>query len=405
MSEIFWPEGGGAEYATYLNLKLLRYFNYNITIVSGTKSPRTIQGIRYYYTPLLRNLNRISRWTYIKMLSRQYWFSKQLDQHDTLYIPLAAYPLIPIAKKKGMHVIVHLHNYIPVRYYGVKYFFENDTINRYRELKFSIMHEVYVNRSIKRAILMPPSFTLYTLSKYWIKLADSIICVSKRHAEIIAKRLSNKKINVIYNPLPEWAWYLNRFMKPQEKSRNTLLYTGGISSLKGFEIILCLGLNLFKRYKNIKLIMTKIIKPKNKLFMNLLVKYYKKPFIYLNRINYDQLLMLYKRSIVLLHPSIWEEPLPYSIVESILLGTLVVATLVGGLPEILGKTCNILCVDLKQCKNLDDLISSLIYKISFIMGLSNDEYIDMLSSAKENILKKMSPYEVANKLISVFDYS
>lgn len=403
VSELLWPDGGGAEYATYLLLKLLRQLGFKIIVVTGTSNPKVIPGIRYYYTPLLKNTNRVLRWTYIEMLTKKHWFLKLLDCCDIVYIPLAGYPLIPVAKKKGLNVIVHLHNYMPVSYYGVKYSFENDVINMYEELKYSIIHEVYVIRSIKRAILIPFSYIVYEMSKEWIKRSDCIVCVSKRQAEIVAKRLPNKKIRIIYNPLPEWAWNSKIPIKFEEKLKNALLYTGGTNILKGFEIIIYLGLKLLEMNKNFKLIMTKVDKSKIKASLQrVLTKYREKPFIYLGRINYKELLSLYRNSIALLHPSIWEEPLPYAIVEALLSGTLAIATELGGIPEILGKFTKTLCIDVRKCNLLSDIINNLIEIIDYVLCLTTDEYINIIEYLRELLYRKMKPDSIIQKLNLIF---
>jgi hypothetical protein len=37
VSELFWPEGGGTELATYLTLQILTKHGFSVTVVTGTK--------------------------------------------------------------------------------------------------------------------------------------------------------------------------------------------------------------------------------------------------------------------------------------------------------------------------------------------------------------------------------
>jgi glycosyltransferase involved in cell wall biosynthesis len=113
VSELFWPEGGGAELATYLILDILAKHNFGITVVTGTKNPAKIRGARYCIAPYLRGSNRIVKWVKMEMLGLDKSFKEMLNNHDILYIPLAAYPLIPLVKRNGIKVVVHLHNYAP----------------------------------------------------------------------------------------------------------------------------------------------------------------------------------------------------------------------------------------------------------------------------------------------------
>jgi glycosyltransferase involved in cell wall biosynthesis len=60
--------------------------------------------------------------------------------------------------------------------------------------------------------------------------------------------------------------------------------------------------------------------------------------VVLGRLPYSEYLKLHERAWGLLFPSTWEEPLPYAVVESALLGTVPVASRVGGVPEIVEGT-------------------------------------------------------------------
>ncbi len=53
------------------------------------------------------------------------------------------------------------------------------------------------------------------------------------------------------------------------------------------------------------------------------------------RIPYTEVLNLYRQAWASLFPSIYEEPLPYVLIESILLQTMPIASKVGGVPELL----------------------------------------------------------------------
>ena len=238
VSEIFYPEGGGAEKATYLILRYLAQHNFKITVVTGTKNPIKIPGVKYHITSYLKPSNRPIRWTLTRLLATNSYFIRLLKEHDTLYIPLAAYPLIPAAKQRGLRVIVHLHNYMPVRYTSVKYFFEPDTVSVLDEFKLAIFHEYYAQESLLRTLLMPLSFSAYLLNKRQIAEADRLICVSLRQAEIVVKSNPHliDKVEVVYNPVPPEL--LN--LEPRKELDNipTFLYVGGDSYIKGFHILL-----------------------------------------------------------------------------------------------------------------------------------------------------------------------
>lgn len=334
VSEIFWPEGGGAELATYLVLKLLRDAGFKITVITGTSRPSMIKDVKFYRTSLLGNWSRIKRLFYISLLSKRSWFVRLLQHHDMLYIPLQAYPLIPLAKKYGLRVIVHMHNYVPIRYHGVKYFFEPDKVSTLEELRLSVFHEIYANNNTVRTLAIPVSYTMYKASRIWLKHADTIICVSKRQAELVKKQLPSiaKKIEVVYNPLP----VLPNIKKEIKNNKRLILYVGGREYIKGYhmllqavkELILTSNLNTH----------IKFIFVGKKFKRSLLLNANSIEVETLGHVSRRQIIKIHKYAIALVFPSICEEPLPYAIVESMLLKTIPIAPRAGGIPEIVDGT-------------------------------------------------------------------
>ncbi|NAZ33111.1 MAG: glycosyltransferase, partial [Pyrobaculum sp.] len=239
VSELFWPKGGGAELATYLILQILAEHGFSVTVVTGTKNPVKIPHVNYYTTPMLRSANRLTRWTLMEVLSTTAYFKRLLKSHDVLYTPQAAYPLIPVAKRMDRRVIVHHHNYMPIRYTGVKYFFEPDVVDHAYEIKLALFHERHVQKSLLRTLLMPLSYLAYIKSKNWIAQADKIICVSHRQAELVTKNMPQlrNKVDVIYNPPPPELANTDLPLKKRLGDEKVLLYLGGSSYIKGFHLI------------------------------------------------------------------------------------------------------------------------------------------------------------------------
>jgi glycosyltransferase involved in cell wall biosynthesis len=273
------------------------------------------------------------------LLATNSYFVRLLKEHDILYIPLAAYPLIPIAKKKGLRVIIHLHNYMPVRYSSVKYFFEPDVINTLDEFKLAIFHELRVHGSIIRTLLSPLSYTTYLLNKKQIRGADKIICVSRRQAEILVKNdpyLLNK-IEVIYNPLsPE---LINSEPRKEPTNIPTFLYVGGDSFAKGFPLLIYMLSYLGKQSVNAKFILAGSYGVQSLTLLEHLKKTYKSLDIQvLGKMDFNKLIQMYKITWALIFPSIIEEPLPYAVLESSFLATIPIASNLGGTKEILSNS-------------------------------------------------------------------
>jgi glycosyltransferase involved in cell wall biosynthesis len=398
VSEIFWPEGGGAERATYLILKLLAQKGFKITIVTGTDSPAMIPEVKYYVTGYLKSSNRLTRWTLARLLATSHAFIKLLKEHDVLYIPLAAYPLIPIAKKAGLRVVVHLHNYMPIRYNGVKYFFEPDIVSLSKELKLAVFHEFHVRKSLLRTLLSPLSLIGYALSKGWLTKADKIICVSKRQAELVLKNYPQLagKIEVIYNLIP--AELMSAEPRKNFNNLPTFLYASGDSYIKGFYILLYI---------------LKKLKDENVMVKFLLLGNYNKHSIKILReigtgknldlnimghVSPEKVIKLHKEAWALLFPSLTEEPFPYTVAEASLLGTLPIVPKTCGILEILqGTPAEKYMFNLRNAKEVSE-------KVNTIVAGEVDEFMKegmMLRSALLNFFKDSNDKSL-KKLVRIF---
>ncbi len=390
VSELFWPKGGGAELATYLTLQILAEHGFSVTVVTGTKNPAKIPGVKYYITSTLRSVNRLTRWTLMEVFSTTAFFKRLLKSHDVLYIPQAAYPLIPVAKKMNRRVIVHLHNYMPIRYTGVKYFFEPDVVDHAYEIKLALLHERHVQKSLLRTLLMPLSYLAYIKSKSWIAQADKIICVSHRQAELIAKNMPQlrNKIDVIYNPPPPELANTDLPLKKRLSDEKVLLYLGGLSYIKGFHLILKAINKVSKKYK-VKLVMAKVYD--RRLPSHNYVVYSDLP--------HREVIHLYSEAYVLLFPSIVEEPLPYVLVESMLTGTVPVAARVGSVPEITKGT------PAEHYTFTPGDVDDMVDKINALLAQPKERIIDVGLKLKEHASKLFNINQIRDKLLSAFGKS
>jgi glycosyltransferase involved in cell wall biosynthesis len=397
VSEVFYLEGGGAEKATYLILRYLVQHNFKITVVTGTKNPVKIPGVKYYITSYLKPSNRPIRWMLTRLLATNSYFIRLLKEHDTLYIPLAAYPLISMAKKKGLRVIIHLHNYMPIRYSSVKYFFEPDVMNTLDEFKLAIFHERRTHKSIIRTLLSPLSYTTYLLNKRQIREADKIICVSRRQAEILARNdpyLLNK-IDVIYNPIsPE---LLNGDITKKLNETPTFLYIGGDSFIKGFHILLQALRLLGKQGIKAKFILAGPYSQQSAgILKSIGDKYDCLDIQLIGKVKDEEILKLHQETWALLFPSITEEPLPYAIVEASLLGTIPIASKAGGVEEILSNP-----IGEKYLFDLKDL-KSVMRVLNIVVNSDPYDIINDGIKLRVSALSKFRNEVLLGKLLKLF---
>lgn len=397
VSEIFWPEGGGAELATRLIVEQLSRAGCEVTVVTGTRKPEPVPGVEFHYTPLLKASNRLIRWGLMEALAQQRWFKELLKSHDVLYVPLAAYPLIPLAKKHGLRVVVHLHNYAPVRYHGVKYYFEPDALTLSQELKLALYHELHAHRNPARAALMPLSFALYKRSQAWIRQADTIICVSKRQAEIVVKSNPHliDKMEVVYNPIPPEL--LNHEPRKELDNTPTFLYVGGDSYTKGFHVLLQILNKLSKRGVRARFILAGKYGSKSLGTLEQLCNKYRNLEIQiLGKIEFNKLKELHRRTWALLFPSICEEPLPYAVVEASLLGTIPIASKAGGVEEILSNS-----IGEKYLFDFEDL-KSVMRMLNIVINSDPYDIINDGIKLRKLVLLKFGNEMLLNRLLKLF---
>jgi hypothetical protein len=79
-SKLFWPEGGGAELATYLIIRdvLSKYFD--VTVVSGTSKPAPdiLRICRYIYWDMLRTRYKPMEW--IKIFASTDYIKRLIEE-------------------------------------------------------------------------------------------------------------------------------------------------------------------------------------------------------------------------------------------------------------------------------------------------------------------------------------
>ncbi|ADI31999.1 hypothetical protein [Staphylothermus hellenicus] len=154
-SEPFWPEGSGGSLATYLITKLLAQDrDFSITVVTGTENPVKVDNVKYIVDPMFRASSKAELLLRLINPVLRHRYEELIRGFDILYIPSYSscdYPLIPIAKKLGKKVVVHLHDYQPFTYNSVILVDQRNNI--LTDIGYEARYEVYEHNSVKRAIL------------------------------------------------------------------------------------------------------------------------------------------------------------------------------------------------------------------------------------------------------------
>ena len=236
-------------------------------------------------------------------------------------------------------------------------------------------------------------FTKYLLGTY--EKIDLFIAPSLfMKATMVSFGLPENKIKVIYNFVPD------SFFRDLPSSVNTLksddylLYFGRLSIEKGIKTILTalkIGPNRLKLkiagagpdYKNIKGLITKKRLDKQ---VELLGPKYN-----------DDLKNLIIRAKAIIIPSVWPENMPYSLLEAMALGKVVIAAKIGGLPEIIEDGRNGFLYSPGNSQELKEKILNLDRKDLVKIGqearatakkLNQEKHYQEIIKVYKNLLKK-----------------
>jgi glycosyltransferase involved in cell wall biosynthesis len=251
------------------------------------------------------------------------------------------------------------------------------------------------HKNLIRTLLTGLGHHINYINRLAIRFVDKIICVSNRQYEILTKYVPEirDKTYVIYNPPPPMPTVNKRIGEEP-----TLLYSGGGSYIKGFTMLLNAIAKLLKRSKvKIYVIHGDRISPRERSLLEKMSERSNKKLIYLSRIIHKEYLKLHEDAWGLLFPSISEEPLPYAIVESLLTGTIPIASKVGGVMEIVNNTPAEKF--LFTPGNLDEFIS----KIEMLISLSKKEILDIGTKLREYATNLFKRDEIEKKILNTFE--
>ena len=391
VSENYWP-GDGGELATHLIVNTLSK-KFKIIVVTGTVNPAKLPKVTYIYEPLLSRREKNILWLNTLRLARTRRFESLLRESDIIYVPRFAFPVIPYAKRLSKKVVVHLHGYIPISYTAT-------ILAPYEEHKHRIVRDdikLECMKGLKHCLGVNLLWWLPRLARRWISQANKVICVSRRQAEIITSQAPElkSKIEVIYNPLP--SELVNTEPEKDLDNVPTFLYVGGDSYVKGFHVLLQALNKLGKQGIKARFILTNRYSPRNlEILKRLGEKRRNLEIQVVGRVDYEELLEIHKKAWALLFPSIWEEPLPYAIVESSLLGSIPIASKVGEVSELLYDT------PASEFLFFPGQTSGFEKDVKKICEYEPSEIVHLGYKQRVIMLKKLDPVKISENILRLF---
>jgi glycosyltransferase involved in cell wall biosynthesis len=385
----YWPEGSGGTLATHLIIKLLSQTGgFDITVLTGTRNPEVVPGVRYVVDPFVRFVEK--RFSIPRLVKDRY--GKFIEKHDVIYT-VYAYSFIPVAKKLGKRVIVHLHDYRPVSPSSVILAnqAENPTLSKLALDSFKV--KWFERKALKSLFLNTGEVLRTPLIAKWVSEADVVIAVSRRHAELLAKSLPllKNKLVVVYNPPPPVPT-----IKKELSETPTFLYVGGESYIKGFHVLMQAVELALREGVKAKFVFVNKYGSRAQRIISEINKIYGEVIYIVGRIPHTEVLKLHKRAWALLFPSICEEPLPYTVVEASLLGTIPIASKVGGVEEILSNS-----VGEKYLFDPEDL-KSLMRALNIVVNSDPYDIINDGIRLRESVLLRFKNEMSLSKLLKLF---
>ena len=338
LTRYYYPAGSGAELATKIIVEeILAQLYDEILVLTGEPrgEHRPHPRVLVRSTPVLRGSKPAILAKTMRSLDK---LLELIKHYDTVYVPSNALLFVPgmIRGRYRGRIIVHLHDYQAVSYTSV--IFHNTSPGPWTDY---LVETRDYNRRL-RALLVTGLQPLQRLYNKGYCAADVAITVSNRQRQLINKYSPCKpgEEKTIYNPLPP------RLRNPKPITRASrgpekplLLYIGGARLTKGYPIVLR-TLTLLERQssKDIELLLAKIPSTEWKK-VSMIAKAKDIEVHAYPQIPRETLFKTYEeRRPILLHPSLHEEPLPYTVIEAAILGAKPLASRLGGVPEILANT-------------------------------------------------------------------
>jgi len=391
ISEKYYPFSG-AELVIHEVVKILARQGFKITVATGSKRIHKVEGVNYFYFPILNVGSKIALWKNIGFYGS--YFDKWIPYYDAVYIPRLSYPIIPRAKKRGRKVVVHLLDLQPVDYGAIIYHpYESYKHNILSRIKKSVSDELQEYQSTHRAVASGFMTPINGFCAPWLSDADSVICECNRTAYIVGKEIPAliSKLRIIGNPLPDIP-----FIDKELNINRSFIYGGGTLYSKGIKTLIEASLRIHRKHPSSKFILTRISDAKWKSLLAKLNRNLNNPFVVLGSLSHDAFLGLHRSVSALVMPTLIEE-FPMVILESMLAGTIPVASKTGGIPEMVQGT--FAEKTLFTPGNADELAD----RIELVLSLSREQLKDIGAQLKIEVMKKYDHEDIADKLIRVFE--
>ncbi len=238
-------------------------------------------------------------------------------------------------------------------------------------------------------------FKRYHLNRFILKnTADLYISISTQMSkDLVELGIPESKIAYLPNAVD-----VNRFSPKKEKEENLILFVGRINPAKGVHILID---SLQHIKKPLKLVIIGPVVKDREYFQDLLNGSIKKinqegthKITYLGPLNHQEIIQWYQKASILVLPSFFEA-LPVVLLEALACGTPVVATRVGGIPDIVQDHENGLLVPPNDPLKLADAIQYLIDNEEARTRIANE--------GRKSVVERFSLDAITKRLCSIYE--
>jgi len=234
----------------------------------------------------------------------------------------------------------------------------------------------------------------YHLSRIILKhVADLYISITRQIERDLAE-LSIPRSKIVYLPN---AVDVELFRPQGEKEDNLLLYLGRISPSKGLPVLLE-SLRYLK--KSVRLAIVGPVDCSLKCYQDILKlierenQKGKHEIKYLGGIPQAEVIKLYQKASIFILPSIWGENLPVVILEALSCETPVIATTMGGVPDVVQNRKNGILVPLNNSLKLAEAMQYLLD--------NKDLRIRLGREGRKCVIRNFSLEVIAKKLCNIY---
>lgn len=354
---------GGSEWSTHDLAKLLIEKGHKVTVLTpnyGRESQEILDGIVVRRFPFFKKLknpkgeitpwwtNNIIWFVYTSIICTVYTLKEKFDVihvHSNEFLPAAV--IAGAVTKKP--TVATFRDYQVICNFGFCLWHKKKSCNlkEYLTGDFKFFYENYVQdkNPLKFSGLYFAALRSWLVTKILFYFAVQIkhkVAVSKQ-LRAIFKANSIADMRIIHNPVivqastkkPKYEITLApQALKRLRSAGNEITYIGKFSKGKGVDLFMESIPPISHRFPNLKFkfvgagVLANYLKEKTK------TNKLQDRVIFTGRVDHKQAIKFAAESSLVVVPSIWPEPLPRSAIETILVGTPVVATNVGGISEV-----------------------------------------------------------------------